>query len=293
MAFTEVAVIDAAAVKVLTQRDGRKAVLAIFRDWAGIFVAIAVARWAGSIPVTIAALWVIGAFQYALGDTLLHEAAHGNLFADKKRNERLDVVYGLPFLRTMEAFKTEHLRHHGQLGKDGDYLTEDYRRFGLDRPHNVLWVWLLRPFLGWPAWYYLRQLRKLSRQSAQRLIVFWAIALVIAAISGTLGLFLLYWVLPLLWCRYAFFYWSEVADHHNTLRGTRTRVNPLLNWFQHNKGYHAAHHRFPAVPWFNLPAAHALLDEVESGDLSAGPMQTWLHLHRAVSGGEKPATQAG
>jgi fatty acid desaturase len=276
----EATMIDAAAIKALTQRDGRRAVLAILRDWLGIVAAIAVARWADSLAVTIVALWVIGAFQYGLGDALLHEGAHGNLFADKKRNERLDVIYGLPFLRTMESFKTEHLRHHGQLGKEGDYLCADYRRFGLDRPHNVAWIWLLRPLTGWPAWYYLRQLRGLSRKSAIRLLVAWAIALTIAWASGCLGLFLLYWVLPLLWCRYAFFYWSEIADHHNTLRGVRSRLHPVLNWFQHNKGYHAAHHRFPAVPWFNLPAAHAELDLIEAADLSSSPRQTWRQLRR-------------
>ncbi len=272
--------IDATAIRALTQRDGRRAVLAILRDWVGIFAAIAVARWADSIPVTVAALWIIGAFQYALGDALLHEGAHGNLFADKKLNERLDVVYGLPFLRTMEAYKTEHLRHHGQLGKAGDYLLADYHRFGLDRPHNVLWIWVLRPLTGWPAWYYLRQLGGLSRKSAARLAVVWGIALLAALATGGLGPFLLYWVLPLLWCRYAFLYWSEIADHHNTLRGPRTRLHPVLNWFQHNRGYHAAHHRFPAVPWFNLPAAHAELDQVEPADLSANPLQTWRHLRR-------------
>lgn len=284
--------IDATAIKILTQRDGRKAALAIFRDWAGIFVTIAVARWADSVPVTIVALWVIGAFQYAIGDVLLHEGAHGNLFADKKLNERLDMIYGLPFLRTMEAFKTEHLRHHGQLGKEGDYLTEDYRRFGLDRRHNVFQMWLLRPLVGWPAWYYLRQLRSLSRKSAGRLALFWGIALAVAAVTGNFGLFLLYWVLPLLWCRYAFFYWSEIADHHNTVRGTRTRLHPLLNRLLHNKGYHAAHHRFPAVPWFNLPAAHAQLEEVEPDDLSSGPLQTWMHLHRLPQADGEPAPQA-
>jgi fatty acid desaturase len=289
----EVHMIDATAIKALTQRDGRKASLALLRDWTGIIVAIALARWANNPLVTIAALWVIGAFQYALGDALLHEASHGNLFANKKLNDRLDVLYGLPFLRTMEAFKTEHLRHHGQLGKAGDYLVEDYRRFGLDRPHNVLWIWVLRPLIGWPAWYYLRQMRGLPRKSAIRLALAWGAAFLIAALVGGLGLFLLYWVLPLLWCRYAFFYWSEIADHHNTLAGVRTRVHPVLNWFQHNKGYHAAHHRFPAVPWFNLPLAHRELDQVEVADISANPLQTWWHLHRAPDKVADPVSQAG
>jgi fatty acid desaturase len=272
--------VDAAVIKTLTKRDGRRAALVILRDWAMIGAAIGVALWAHHPAVTLAALWVIGAGQYALGDALMHEAAHGNLFATKPLNDRMEIFYGLPFLQSMERYRGEHLRHHGQLGKEGDYLTGEYRAFGLDRPHNMVWVWLLRPLLGWPALHYLAKLRLLPRKSALTLVTVWGVAVAVAAVTGTLGLFLLFWVLPLLWCRYAFLYWSEIADHHNTLRGTRTRVNRVSNFFQHNKGYHAAHHRFPAVPWFNLPAAHGQLDSVEAGDVSHSPWETWTQLCR-------------
>ncbi|MDR3436867.1 fatty acid desaturase [Telmatospirillum sp.] len=281
--------IDAAAIKALTGRDGRRAAAAICRDWGGIILTVSVAIWAGNPFVSVLSLWVIGAFQYALGDALLHEGAHGNLFATKSWNDRWDVIYGLPFLRTMLAFKTEHLRHHGQLGKDGDYLVRDYRQFGLDRPHNLLWVWVGRPLIGWPAWYYVRQLRHYSPACLRRIAVLWGAAALVTALTGTFGLFLLYWVLPLLWCRYAYFYWAEIADHYNTRRGIRTRVNRLLNWFQHNKGYHAAHHRFPAVPWFNLPAAHKQLEDVDPEDLSGNPIETWRQLGRPPV---EPAGQA-
>ncbi len=272
--------VDAQAVKALTGRSDRRAVWAILRDVAGIACAIALSQWAANPLVTIACLWLIGAFQYALGDALLHEAAHGNLFARKPLNERLDVLYGLPFLRTMEGYKTEHLRHHGKLGKPGDYLQDDYRAFGLEQGGPLAWIWFGRAVIGWPAWYYLRQLGGLPRSSLRRLALLWGAAVAVAALSGLFGWFLLYWVVPLLWCRYAFLYWSEIADHHNTLRGVRTRRNRLLNWFQHNKGYHAAHHRFPAVPWFNLPAAHALLEDISPEDVSANPRMTWRQINR-------------
>lgn len=281
--------VDAAAIKALTGRDGRKAVLAILRDGMAIAATIAFSVAIGNPLVTVACLWVIGAFQYALGDALLHEGAHGNLFQDRKLNDRLDVLYGLPFLRTMASFKTEHLRHHGQLGRDGDYLVRDYREFGLDGPHSPVVVWFLRPLLGWPAWYYLRRIAHYPPACLRRLALAWGGAVALAAVAGVLPQFLLYWVLPLLWCRYAYFYWSEIADHHNTRGGTRTRLNRLVNWIQHNKGYHAAHHRFPAVPWFNLPAAHDELDGADPDDLSGGPLDTWRQIRR---GGASLAGQA-
>lgn len=61
---------DITAIKALTRRDGRKAVLAMLRDWAAIGAAVALAVWADSLPVTILCLWVIGLFQHALGGVL-------------------------------------------------------------------------------------------------------------------------------------------------------------------------------------------------------------------------------
>ena len=115
-----------------------------------------------------------------------------------------------------------------------------------------------------------------------RLGLFWAGLLSFAAVIGQLGTILLFWVLPLLWCRYAFLYWSEIADHYNTRQGTRSRPNAVVNWFQHNKGYHAAHHRFPAVPWFNLPAAQSELEGEDPEDVAPTPWATWCQLSRQM-----------
>ena len=97
--------VNASVIKTLSKRDGRRAVLAMVRDALGILAAGVLALWLDNGVLTILSMWVIGAFQYAFGDLMIHEAAHGNLFANKPLNERLDILYGLPFCKPWNATK--------------------------------------------------------------------------------------------------------------------------------------------------------------------------------------------
>ena len=45
---------------------------------------------------------------------------------------------------------------------------------------------------------------------------------------------------------------------------TQTRTvtsNALVSFFMCNLNYHLEHHLFPAMPWYNLPRLHALLQD--------------------------------
>jgi fatty acid desaturase len=57
------------------------------------------------------------------------------------------------------------------------------------------------------------------------------------------------------------------AEHMMTRPGhplTQTRTvisNRVLSFFMCNLNYHLEHHLFPAVPWYNLPRLHRLLQD--------------------------------
>ncbi len=57
------------------------------------------------------------------------------------------------------------------------------------------------------------------------------------------------------------------AEHMLTRPGhplTQTRTvtsNKLLSFLNVNLNYHLEHHLFPAIPWYNLPRVHRLLQE--------------------------------
>ncbi|HEY9700818.1 MAG TPA: fatty acid desaturase, partial [Allocoleopsis sp.] len=97
------------------ERNNLKAFMAIARDWIFIFLIIALSMQVNNIFVYLAAVWLIGIFQYSIGDVLLHEAVHHNLFTDKSWHEKLEFIYAFPFLRTFSSYRQHHFAHHKYL----------------------------------------------------------------------------------------------------------------------------------------------------------------------------------
>lgn len=272
----------------LRQRNGWLSFAAILRDWFVIVGVAALSVRVDNWAFYLAAVWVIGFFQFALGEAMLHEAAHYNLFRQPWLNHAMEVFYGLPFFRTVTQYQPEHRVHHTSLGAPDDELINDYRRLGLYREDvNVFNVWILKPLLGFGA-YYVTILTLRPWPEGLKIVAFWSVVLAAFAASGMLHLLLLYWFVPLIWPNYAFVYWSEVENHYNTRSGTRTRANWLFNVVAHNGGYHAIHHKFPMIPWFNLPRAHAIF-LADSEDVSFSFLDTYRQLRCNISGGRVPA----
>jgi fatty acid desaturase len=200
----------------------------------------------------------------------------------------MEVFYGLPFFLTVAQYQPQHRLHHARLGGSGDELADDYRRFGLcDANVDIFNVWIVRPLLGFGA-FYVTHISLRPWSEGAKIVAFWSVTLVGFYQLGMLGPLLLYWFVPLLWSNYAFLYWSEVENHYNTRSGTRTRANRLYNVMTHNAGYHAVHHRFSSIPWFNLPRAHSIYFSA-CEDVSVGFLDTYRQLRRPVKDGRVPA----
>jgi fatty acid desaturase len=86
-------------------------------------------------------------------------------------------------------------------------------------------------------------------------------AIVLSAVAGR-PLFLLYWLLPVAAAQ-PLLRAILLAEHtgcsqdDNALTNTRTTLASLpVRFLMWNMPYHAEHHRYPALPFFALPAAH-------------------------------------
>ena len=66
------------------ERSNLKGFVALFLDWGAIFAIIATSVWLDNRIVYLMSIWAIGSFQFAIGESLLHEASHHNLFKNKK-----------------------------------------------------------------------------------------------------------------------------------------------------------------------------------------------------------------
>lgn len=268
------------------ERSNWRGIWAIARDYALIGVATWISLVADYWPVYLMAVWLIGLIQLGLGETLTHEASHGNLFRTRWLNRWSELFCCLPFFFALSDYRREHAEHHRLLNTDREQLREDYRRHGLlaDSP-NLVWLWFVKPVVGYAGLAYLRSLIGLtSLRSALKVAAFWICLFATAAMGGWLRELALYWLVPLLWSFASFFYWSEIEDHFRTSGGTRSNVG-WTNWLTHNNGYHEVHHRHPRIPWYRLREAHEALCG-DSPDVSRGFLDTYRQISR--TGREQP-----
>ncbi|MDB9460408.1 fatty acid desaturase, partial [Dolichospermum circinale CS-545/17] len=221
-------------------------------------------------------------------------ASHNNLFTEQSWNEKLEFIYSFPFLRTISSYREHHFPHHKYLFHDGDYIPEDYEFLGLNRPDkNVFMILFIKPFLGFSIYYFflevilypwLQDSFKLSSlingiKRSYKLYLFWLTVILSFSLSGHLDILLLYWFVPLFWCFSFLSLFSEVQEHFNTLSGSRSNVNPVINFVFHNAGHHYVHHLYPAIPWYKLPEAHQALC-ADNPDISHGILDTYRQLIR-------------
>ncbi len=262
--------------------------LALARDWSAILLAAWAAERLGGPWAYAAAVAVIGAFQFAIGEALLHEASHYHLFGSRALNEVFEPLYALPFFMTLAQFRAEHLAHHRDVGTPRDNLLADYRFIGLLEPRpNMFWLWFVKPWTGFAAYFYLTKLSLRPAKDGVKIIMFWALALGAAWKLSALKLLALYWLVPMAFGHAVWLYWSEIQDHYGTVYGTRTVLGALNNWLFHNNGYHAVHHAIAWVPFYNLRRAHAefVADRgaAAGGDLSTGFLDTYRQLRAFAS----------
>ncbi len=280
-------------------RSDLRGALALLRDWGGIAGLMALQVWVlpwWTLPLTG---WAIAHLQFAIGEALVHEASHGQLFATRGLNRWLAPVLAWPFGFTLTGYRTEHLDHHRHFGSARDHIHVAYARYGLRQPDDALpdppvgpsraaWIWVGRPLCGLVALDVLRDIADLARHPDREtpgLVLSWAAVVAITLATGTFSWFVALWLLPLVFGFTALLYWSEVGDHFVIPQGdTRTIRSPLTNWLHHHNGLHALHHKYPAIPFFRLPAAYAAMQGDFPETVSHGWWDTWRQLAGGPTG---------
>lgn len=263
------------------QRSNFRGFLALISDWGIIFGTVAFSIWMNDWIVYLISVWIIGAYQYAIGEALFHEASHYNLFKTKKLNDYLEWVYAVPFFVDMFQYRKEHTDHHYKMNTKDDHISRDYEYQGLNKPNrNIFWIWFIKPFTGYASLFYFRFSIKLNPlKSSIKFAIFWAPIISIFWYFDVLHILALYWVVPFVTTFTIFFYWAEIAEHYNTKSGSRSDLGLLKNLFHHNGGYHYIHHMYPTIPWYKLPEAHKALTP-DNIDITHGFIDTYRHIKK-------------
>ena len=255
----------------------------IFHAWALILGSMALFVWWSNPFTFLLAAMVIGTRQLGLA-ILMHDAAHGLLFADRRLNEWVGSwLCAYPVAASLSLYRPYHLTHHRhtQQAEDPD--------LGLSAPFPIsrksLWRKVVRDLTGQTA--FQRRREQFRRGIALRgALVANSVMLVLFVFAGYWWLYPLLWLLPLAtWYQLVsrirnIAEHAVVPDNDDPLRNTRTTLaTPIERLFvaPYWVNYHLEHHLFMFVPCWRLPFAHRLL--IESGQ---GPRMEIQSGYRAV-----------
>ena len=240
--------------------------LLVLHAWALIFGSMALfVAWPNPLTFVLAVM-VIGARQLGIA-ILMHDAAHGLLFANRRANEWVATwLCAAPVFTSLQLYRPYHLTHHRhtQQAEDPD--------LGLSAPFPItrksLWRKIGRDLSGQTA--YQRRLEQFRRGLAREWKSFAANLVLLAGLSavGCWWLYPLLWLVPLAtWYQLVsrvrnIAEHAVVPDNDDPLRNTRTT---LANFFErlfvapYWVNYHLEHHLFMFVPCWRLPEAHRAL----------------------------------
>lgn len=230
------------------------------------------ARYVWLLPIT----FLLMGRAFAQFASLMHEAAHRLLFANKQFNDWVGRwVLGYPAFTSTDAYRRVHMAHHRD-------------EFGPDEPDMALYAGypigaasfrrkIIRDATGQTGFKLMRQLLgnvrspdPRSRRTVGKIIAVQAVLLAAAIASGH------WWLYPMLWLAPYLTVWRvinrlrSIAEHGGMQRSkdrrqtTHTVRQHLLARFilvPYNIGWHLAHHVDSGVPFRNLPRLHRALHD--------------------------------
>ncbi len=246
----------------------------------GLYVQVAVIVWASVrwAPWTWPIAFVLMGRVHAQFASLMHEAAHRLLFANRRANDFVGRwLLGYPDFTSTDAYRRVHMAHHRE-------------EFGPDEPDMALYAGypisdasmrrkLLRDAEGRTGWKLMRGLlRQWKSPNRQQRVTFWKIVAVQAVLLGAAIASGHWWLYPLLWVAPYLTVWRvinrlrSIAEHggmerskdrRQTTHSVRQHAPARFLLVPYNIGWHLAHHVDSGVPFRNLPKLHAAL--IESG----------------------------
>ena len=239
--------------------------LLVLHAWALILGSMALFVWWPNPFTFLLAVMVIGGRQLGLA-ILMHDAAHGLLFANRRLNDFVGAwLCAFPVFTSLSLYRPYHLQHHRftQQAEDPDLGLS--AAFPITR--KSLWRKVVRDLSGQTAFTRRREQFRRGIGLREGLIVNAVLWAGLAA-AGYWWLYPVLWLLPLAtWYQLVsrirnIAEHAVVPDNDDPLRNTRTTyANPIVRLLvaPYWVNYHLEHHLFMFVPCWRLPQAHRAL----------------------------------
>ena len=287
----------AADVRALSRLSPGRGLLAIAREWLLVGISVGAAVASGHPLVWLVSGVFIATRQHAMM-ILMHEASHYRLTGKRQVDDTLsDLLLALPNHVLTRRYRVRHIAHH-QFANDRtrdpdrvavladdqwwfprprwsgaavfirDLLGVNFPRFAKVIPHYSPWTALLARFDAEAE-----SSTQATNAEVVRILLFCGALLGVLAATGGWIAYALLWLVPGVTVLPALLRLRGLAEHDGHDVGTdevsvsrHVEVGAVeaLVLAPFHINYHAAHHLFPSVPWYNLPALHARLLEEPS-----------------------------
>jgi fatty acid desaturase len=229
-------------------------------------------RYVWTLPVT----FVLMGRAFAQFASLMHEAAHRLLFADKRINDWAGRwLLGYPAFTSADAYRRVHMAHHrDEFGPDEPDMAlyagypigrASFRRKMFRDASGRTGLKLMRQLLG-----NLASPQQRSRRNVWKILAVQAVLLAAAILSGH------WWLYPVLWLAPYLTVWRvinrlrSIAEHggmqrskdrRQTTHSVRQHLLARFLLVPYRIGWHLAHHVDSGVPFRNLPRLHRALQD--------------------------------
>jgi fatty acid desaturase len=230
-------------------------------------------NWVVALPVLI-----IYGFSLAAMFAPLHECSHRTAFANRRLNDVIGWFAGLLSFYNITYFRHYHKWHHlhtldpdrdpemsePPLKTKGDYLLY---MSGLPWWQDKIKTNLMVAFGKLDQYPFIPDGARAAVVRSTRLqLAVYAIAILISVVAQQ-PWFILYWILPMCVGQpiLRFILLAEHTGCHgvqNSFSNTRTTLTLWpLRFLMWNMSFHAEHHLYPAIPFYQLPVAHQQLQQ--------------------------------
>jgi fatty acid desaturase len=236
-----------------------------------------------------------------------HETSHWTAFKSRWLNNWVGEAIGFIVIYPAMWDRWFHFAHHRNTQnweKDAELLARGPYTLGSYIPYLLgITYWYararstLRMALGivpaYAYWLNDEQRRQVIAEARWHIAGYAAIAVLSLLFRSWLAVQL--WLAPMMAMK-AFHQLQNINEHTgmthrpDTLQNTRTLIVPgWVRWLMWNMPYHAAHHTFPGVPFYNLPELHAEIEGRLGHKLPhAGYIEAQVAIFRTLLRGSEP-----
>ncbi|MFN6526159.1 fatty acid desaturase family protein [Nostoc sp. ChiSLP03a] len=240
----------------------QKFLTALATDWLIIVATIWIAGIFNNFFVYALAVLIIGSRQHALG-VLGHEGAHNLISTNRKINDWLTNIFcAWPLALCIDSYRTSHMLHHKHLGTEKDSELEYLTNHNVPTSKLKILAAFLHNILGLGLFKIIKFLYIFRPRTVKGFIgpVLMPIAFISLAIYTHTTWITVIWYLSLATSFWAIFnvrpWFEHIGVEH---KGYSITHRFIPNWleqfifFPHNFWLHYEHHKWPNIPFYNLP----------------------------------------